>query len=251
MQVVIDSLLTNYQRQGKGKLVLLIHGWADSLNTFSGLQTELAKSYEVISVDLPGFGASQIPPFAWRLDDYARFLHSFINKVADGDVFAIVGHSNGGALALRAIATGELKPKKLVLLDSAGIRPKKTLKLTALKVVAKTGKAATVWLPEAKRQNLRKKLYGVAGSDMLAAPHMQETFKATVRQDIGEDASKLQLPTLLIYGSDDKATPVSYGQKLARLIQGSKLDILTGAGHFVHHDQLAAVQTKIEEFLSA
>lgn len=250
MQVVVDSLLTHYQKTGSGKrAVLLIHGWGDTLQTFAALATELDKKYAVISLDLPGFGKTQAPSGVWGLDEYARFIKSFLYKINQSDLYAIVGHSNGGALAIHGLSRGVLKADKLVLLAAAGIRNQQKGKKRALKIIAKTGKAVTFWLPQTKKQQLRKKLYGVAGSDMLVTPHLQETFKKTVRQDVQADAAALTMPTLLVYGQKDSATPPLYGEIFHNLINTSTLEVING-GHFVHHDKPEQVSEIIGEFLS-
>lgn len=250
MQVVIDGLLTNYQKQGSGKkCVLLIHGWGDSLATFSVLSKKLEKTYTVYSLDLPGFGQSQIPGEAWSLDNYAHFIHNFLEKLEIHDLFALIGHSNGGAVAIRGIALQAYAPKKLVLLSASGIRDSQPVRRLALKVIAKTGKAATFWLPRRHKRKLQKKLYGVAASDMLVVPHMKETYKITVRQDVQEDAKHIQQPVLLIYGADDKATPSEFGEIYKRLMPNAKLEIIDHAEHFIHHDQPEKVTKLTEEFL--
>jgi pimeloyl-ACP methyl ester carboxylesterase len=160
-----------------------------------------------------------------------------------------VAHSNGGALAIYGLAHKQLQADKLVLIGAAGIRDRQKTKRLLIKIIAKTGKTATFWLPVEKRQKLRKRLYGVVGSDMLLVPHMQETFKQTVRQDVQEEASQLKLPTLLIYGQNDRATPPLYGEIYQQLIKGAKLQIVPDAGHFVHHDQPAQSMELIREFL--
>lgn len=250
MQIVVNGLMTRYQQYGSsGKVVLLIHGWGDRLETFQSILGYL-EGYKVICLDLPGFGDTQMPNEQWDLNNYAQFLNDFLRKLNINELYAVVGHSNGGALAIKAIAIGQLKPDKLVLLAASGVRDGSSLKRASIKAVAKTGKVATFWLPKSTKQKLQKKLYGTVGSDMLVAPHMQETFKLTVRQDIQADAEKITIPTLLIYGEDDKATPVKQiGERLHRKIANSEIVILPG-GHFIHQDDPAEVGTKLERFLS-
>lgn len=251
MQVVVNNILTHYEMSGHGKRILMLHGWADRLETFEQLTAELCKSFEVIRLDLPGFGSTEAPHSAWNLSDYATFLGAFLDKIAVNDVYAIVGHSNGGALAIHALAGNDINTERLVLLAASGVRDGQTLRRTGLKVVAKTGKVATFWLPKSSRAKLQKKLYGTVGSDMLVAPHLQETFKQTVRQDIQADAAKLSIPTLLVYGEADKATPVdSVGKVLQGHIKGSKLIVIPGADHFVHHVAAKNVYNEIEAFLA-
>ncbi|HEX4773980.1 MAG TPA: alpha/beta hydrolase [Candidatus Saccharimonadales bacterium] len=250
MNVVVDQLLTNYQITGQGQLVLLLHGWGDSLNGLANLQEELAKKYQVLAVDLPGFGGTEAPKEVWDLDNYARFLVDFLEKLKLEQPYAVIGHSNGGALAIRAISLELLKPQKLVLLAASGVRNNNKLKRFLLMIVAKTGNMATIWVPERYRRALRKSLYGAAGSDMLVAPHLQDTFKKTVRQDIQADAAGIEAPTLLIYAADDRAVPTADGKLYHSLISGSKLEIISDAGHFVHLDQPAKVLQLIEQFLA-
>lgn len=249
MQIVVDNILTNYESVGKGKPILLLHGWADRLETFRPLIPKLAEAYQLISMDLPGFGKTEAPNEAWDLSNYAQFLHKFLNKI-EVKPYAIIGHSNGGALAIHAVARGKVKPQKLILLSSSGVRDTQSLRRLGIKAVAKIGKIMTFWMPPSSRHKLQKALYGTVGSDMFAAEQLRETFKLTVRQDIQKDASQLTLPTLLIYGSQDKATPIDeIGQKLHALIKDSKLEIIYGADHFAHQEHAHRMGGLIKEFL--
>ena len=248
MQIVIDKLLTDYEIAGKGKLVLLLHGWGDSSKSFTDLKTDLSRNYRVLAIDLPGFGATQPPPVAWNLDDYSRFLNSFLAKLGL-EPYAVIGHSNGGALAIRAISLERLKPRKLVLLAASGIRGGGRAKRLVLKIIAKTGDVATLWMPERYRRGLRKSLYGAAGSDMLVAPQLQETFKKTVRQNVAADAAKITIPVLLLYAKDDRAVSLVDGETYHNLMEKSELQVIKDAGHFVHHDQPAEVDSLVEDFL--
>lgn len=248
-KIVVDDLLVNYHQSGKGKGILLLHGWGDNLETFNKLTDELNHKNKVTSLDLPGFGKSQVPGEPWDLDDYAKFLKNFVKKTGAKPA-VIIAHSNGGALAIRALALKEISAQKLVLLASSGVRKGGGIKRAGIKAVAKVGKISTVWLPRSTRAKLQKKLYGTVGSDMLVVPELKETFKRTVRQDIQEDAAKLTQPTLLIYGERDKATPiVGVGSRLRHHIKNSHFVVLHGAEHFVHHDQPDRVAELIKDFI--
>ncbi len=249
MNVVVDGLLTNYRLTGKGRLVLLLHGWGDDSTSFDSLIKRLGKQYKTLAVDLPGFGGTETPREVWDLDDYARFVGALLAKLDLQQPFAVIGHSNGGALAVRAISIGALKPGKLVLLAASGVRTNNKVKRFILKIIAKVGNVATLWLPERYRQALRKSLYGVAGSDMLVAPQLEDTFRRTVRQDVQADAVVIDIPTLLIYAADDDAIPLADGRQYKELIKNSRLEVIRGAGHFIHHDQPQKVAESIEEFL--
>jgi pimeloyl-ACP methyl ester carboxylesterase len=249
VNIVVDGLMTNYQLSGKGKLVLLLHGWGDSSKGLSELAKELSRKYQVLALDLPGFGATQAPKEVWNLDDYGLFIASTLKKLGLKSPYTIIGHSNGGALAIRSVAQGVLKADKLVLLAAAGIRDHGSAKRLLLNIIAKTGNVATIWMPARYRQALRKSLYDAAGSDIMVAPQLEETFKKTVRQDVQSDAMMLSLPTLLIFARNDKAVPVADGYKYKELIRGAQLEVIEDASHFLHlekHDQVTGL---IQRFL--
>lgn len=250
MQVVVDSLLTQYEMLGKGRVVVMLHGWGDRAAGLADLQQALARKYRVVAVDLPGFGATQPPTTTWGIEDYAQFVARFLQKIGVHKVYAIVGHSNGGAVAIRGLSRGILQAEKLVLLAAAGIRNADGMRKLGFKMLAKSGKAATVWLPAAQRQKMRQRLYKAAGSDMLIVPALQETFKKTVSQDVQEDAARLTLPVLLLYGEEDTETPAVYGRQYHELMGDSTLEILADAGHFIHLDQPEKVTRATEGFLA-
>jgi pimeloyl-ACP methyl ester carboxylesterase len=250
MQAIVNNLSVKYELSGKGKLVLLLHGWGQASETFSKIQKELSTKYRILSVDLPGFGGTQLPPAAWDLDDYAHFLDGLLVKLKLSQPYAVVGHSNGGALAIRAVSLGKIRPEKLVLLAASGVRTNSQGKRIFFKFVAKLGNAATIWLPEHRRAALRKRLYGAAGSDMLVMPDLQDTFRRTVRQDVQADAAAIRVPTLLVYAAGDEDVPPEDGEQYHKLIKNSELKIIQAAGHFVHIDQSQKVINLIEGFLS-
>jgi pimeloyl-ACP methyl ester carboxylesterase len=249
VKVVVQNLLTNYHESGEGKLVLLLHGWGDNLRTFSSLQKDLSKEYKVVSLDLPGFGETQAPNEAWGLEDYAVFIGDFLKKLKLSQPYGAIGHSNGGAALIKAVATGNVKPDRLVLIAASGVRDTDSFKRFILKIIAKTGDVATIWMPERYRQGLRKSLYGVAGSDMMVVPELKETFKRTVREDLQEDATHITTDTLLIYSKGDRAVPISVATTYNSLIVNSKLETVDAAGHFIHQDQPEQTLRLIEGFL--
>ncbi len=249
MQVIVDGLLTAYERSGEGKTVVLLHGWGDRATGLAALRTALSRQYDVVAPDLPGFGGTQAPGAVWGLDDYARFVANFLQKLQLGQVYAFVAHSNGGAIALRGLGQGVLRADKLVLLASAGIRGEYKGRIKALRYVTKAGKVLSAPLPDGIKRKLRRKVYDTVGSDMLVAEHLQETFKKVITDDVRADARRITVPTLLIYGEQDQAAPVRYGELFHEYIDGSTLEILPGAGHFVHLDRPSEVLKAMKGFL--
>ena len=254
MQVVVNGGIIVYETHGDKKkhVALLLHGWGDSKDTFSSLQKTLESSYYVISLDLPGFGGSAKPKDTYDLQKYADTVAAFLNKI-DVDpqkIDLLLGHSNGGAIAIKSLSSGALKADKLVLLASSGVRATYKARKKALRLLAKAAKIPTSLLPESAQKRIKRRVYSAIGSELFVAEDLQDTFKNVVSEDLVDESARIKAKTLLIYGEYDTATPPSYGRRFASHIGGSKLIIVPGAKHFVHHTHASQVQKEIVEFIS-
>lgn len=247
MKIIVDNLAIHYQDEGKGPAAVLLHGWAANLNTFDALAGELQKKYRVIRLDWPGFGGSEQAAKDWSVTEYAVFLKTFLGKVkVNPDV--LIGHSFGGRVAMKSVANGLLKPKKLILLDTGGIKTSSSVRNKALKGLAKLAKAATAMTPNLRRRLRRRAYQAIGSTDYLTAGTMTKTFLKIINEDLQAAAAKVPAPTLLIWGERDTETPVSDGRRFAELIPNARLEILP-AGHFVYLDQPAEVTKLITAFL--
>ncbi len=249
MQVIVDSIPVTYKSAGSGPVILLIHGWADSLATFDSLSSCLASDFQVVRLDLPGFGGTGLPPETWGLENYATFVGNFLAKMKIPHVYGLVGHSNGGAISIYACSHKVINPDKLVLIASSGIRGDDAKKKAVMAGAAKTGKLLAKVLPRTSQKKLKRTLYNKVGSDLYVAEELEDTFKKVVSQDVEEDSARITSQTLLIYGENDKATPPSYGQRFADKIKDSKLVVVEDAGHNVHKHQEERVNTEVVGFL--
>jgi pimeloyl-ACP methyl ester carboxylesterase len=254
MNLVVEGLLLHYRIDGKrsAPAILLLHGWGSSSQAFDQLAGRLGADYQVVLLDLPGFGNSSPPPPSWHITDYAKLVKTFLDKAGISHLICLGGHSFGGRVAIKAVATGEIKPEHLVLMGSAGIGHSGSLRNQLFKAVAKTGKAVTA-LPglSALRTRLRSRLYQAAGSsDYVNAGPLQQVFVNTINEDLQADAAKIKVPTLLVWGDLDTDTPLADGQKLAAKIPQSQLEVVGSAGHYVFVDQPWPVEQLIKEFLS-
>jgi len=252
MNVVVDGLMTSYQKIGSGKQTLLfLPGWGDDNKTFAKLIPQLVEDYSILILDLPGFGGSQAGPGAWGLDDYANFIKSWLAKIEAPNIYGLIGHSNGGGIAIRAISLGALEPARLVLIAAAGVRDQDKVRKKILKAAAISGRLITAPLPAESRKKLRRKVYARLGSDAGLFPQMEGTFRKIISQDVQADAGNIKIPTLLIYGDADKSTPAGFGKIFQRKISGSRLEIIEGAGHYLHQQQSEKVADLISNFLKA
>ncbi len=250
MNVVVNGLMASYQKVGKGKVIILLHGWGDNSVTFISLTSQLQDKYTIYALDLPGFGGTEPPYRAWGMSDYAKFVAEWLKKIDVKDVEALVGHSYGGACAISGVGGGILKPRKLVLLSSSGIRDVYKVRRLALKSAAKLVKVPLEMLPSGLRARLKKKAYIAIGSDAMLLPHMELTFKRSINEDLQSVAKNISVPTLLIYGTKDRDTPIKYGRLFHEAIHGSRLEVIN-AGHFLHQEQTKEVSSLILEFLES
>src|SRR3989338_5794872 len=237
MQVIVQNLATEYRDEGSGTVVLFLHGWQDSLHTFDTLVSLLSSSCRIVRLDLPGFGKSEMPKAAWGLDEYVRFVVDFIKKLGI-EVDTLVGHSFGGRVILKGESAGVFKADKIVLIGSAGIAKRNTARDFVLNIITKIGKATTSIPPLSlwKRQ-IRRRFYKRIGSDYAETGGLKKTYIKTISEDLSEHAKKIKVPVLLIWGSEDGATPLSDGTRLSELIPHATLEVLEGAGHFVHQEK--------------
>lgn len=252
MKIIIDTIAVEYSDEGVGKVLLMLHGWKDSLRTFDPLVRELAREYRIVRLDMPGFGGTELPRTDLKLDDYVDFVELFIQKLGL-DMAAIVGHSFGGRVILKGLARGVFHPQKAILIAAAGVSEKsasrRTVRNGVLKLLARAGKLASAPLPRSLRTKLRGMLYRSIGSDYHASGILKDIFINVVSENLSAAAEQVATPTLIMWGSEDASTPLADGEKLARLIRGSKIRVFDGATHFVHHEKVSEIARSIREFV--
>jgi len=251
MKVLVGGQLIEYKDEGKGKVLLLLHGWGANLGSFNDLAKHLSKKYRVIRFDFPGYGASPQPSTDWYIGDYAKLTSELLKKLKIEKLHAVVGHSFGGRVIIKMSALGLLATQKVILLGAAGIKPKQTPKKALYRMIAKTGKAATS-LPGLKkvRASLREKFYVAIGStDYLRSESMQQIFLHTVNEDLLPFVKTVKQPSLLIWGENDDQTPVGDAYRMLNELEDAELFVVEDAGHFVYLDDPEIVYTKIEGFL--
>lgn len=237
MQLIVNKQAVTYQDEGRGPVVLMLHGWSSDMSTFDQLAAELKANHRVVRVDLPGFGASQLPPSSWTLDDYIDFVAVFCAKLKIKKLDTIVAHSLGGRISLKGVGLGKLQPRRLVLLAAHGVRESAQLRNRLFRLAAKTGKFVTKPLPSGMKRQLKRGLYRAAGTqDYLTAGPMKQVFSHIIRDDVRPEAAMIAVPTLLIYGAQDTVTPLKIAHQFHDLVADSELKVIKSAGHFVHED---------------
>lgn len=237
----VNGIKINYEQQGEGELIVLLHGWGSNIKLFANLIELLSKKYMVVAMDMPGFGESEEPPSAWCVDDYARFVIDFLSDY-DTKRVMLLGHSFGGRVIIKLNSRNDLpfEITKVILVDSAGILPPKTNKKSFRTYYYKAGKAilstgiAQKIAPDAL-ENFRKKM---GSADYAAAsPLMRQVLVKTVNEDLEPLLPNIKCPTLLVWGVNDTATPLSDGEKMEKLIPDAGLVKLENAGHYSFLEQ--------------
>lgn len=244
----------NVSDTGSGEAVLLLHGWGTNLAVYKSIIDYLTPYKRVISYDIPGFGGSAEPSFAFSTDDYADLALCVLKNLGITEV-TLIGHSHGGRTILN-LASREnpgVVIKKIILIDSAGIVPKKTFiqKLRVKKY--KLGKAILSLAPV-------KKLFPDA-IDKYKAKHGSADYKAVsgnvrdslvkvVNDDYRERMKNIKASTLLIWGTKDDATPLSDGEYMEKNIPDAGLVKIEGGSHYSFLDNPGLVQRVIFSFLN-
>ncbi len=231
----IMGLKTEYTISGEGQTpVLLLHGWGASFDTYRGVMAALGDRCRLYAVNFPGCGQSEVMPKPWDVDDYCSFVLEFIEKMGlDNPI--LIGHSHGGRVTMKLCADGKLNPPKIVLLDAAGLIPKKSFKQ---KMRAKNFKIIkkALSLPIIKNHsegllNRARVHYGSADYN-AAPPVLRQTLVKLVNVDIRNILHNIKCPTLLIWGENDTATPLADAKVIESLITDAGLCVIKGTGHF-------------------
>jgi len=223
-----------FQIQGQGQDILLLHGWGGSINSLEPLAQALAaRGYRTINIEWPGAGSSAVPPKPLYLSDYAGLLQKIVTKLDLTDPIAL-GHSFGGKVLLR---TALLQPQlfsKLIIVNASGIKPKNSFKKKVFRGISK-GAATLEKIPGVSKISggLKHAYYKflVGELDYYKAGPMRETFKNIIAEDLDNELSNISTPTMIIWGKEDKITPIWMGEKMHSLIGDSKLEIVEGKGH--------------------
>ncbi len=234
MNVTIDNIKVNYIDEGEGTPVLLLHGWGSSHEVYRGFINTLKGRCRLVAPDFPGCGGTETMDKPWALEDYCDFVLKFMDAVGLENPI-MMGHSHGGRVTLYMTATGMVNPPKIVLLDAAGLIPKKSFKQKARAKSFKTIK----WIltrPVIKNFSgslLEKARRHYGSADYNAAPEvLRKTLVSLVNTDIRELLPNIKCPSLLIWGENDTATPLSDAKTIESLIPDAGLCVIKGTGHF-------------------
>lgn len=237
--------------------VLILHGWGSSAQNMRPVEKSLSNQYRTHTIDLPGHGQSPPPPVPWGVPEHANLLLSYIREEIDSLV-TIFGHSNGGRIGLFMAATDPYADHiaRLVLVSPSGITPERSWTTRAKSALAKTLKAPVKALPSPLREPaedwLRHTvLWRALGSSDYnrATGTMRETFVKTVTHTLDGPVHRIDIPTLVFWGTVDTAVRKSQIDHLRKALKDCGVVELDGAGHYGYLDQPETVMSATRYFL--
>lgn len=215
------------------KSLLILPGWGDTRNTFTNLSAFLSNYFTVYIIDYPGFGNSTFPNRDLTIFDYSDLIYEFIKELNLDDPI-LIGHSFGGRIITVLTGYYQYKFSNIILMDSAGIKPKTTIKKLLHKLSYKIAKKIGKLLPKKYQKKYYKNLFNkYASTDYQALSiNMRKTFQNVINTDLKNYLKYINSKVLIIWGNNDYDTPIKDAKIINNKIKNSELIIIDNVGHF-------------------
>lgn len=233
-------------------VVVVLHGWGASIDAVGSILAGLRDQVELVALDLPGFGESDMVPGPWTHEDYARLVIRLADQLGLGS-FALVGHSRGAAISLVLASDPRTSGRieRMVLTGAAGIKPRRRAAYYGKVAMAKAGRVIGAVGGSAGKRVQRRIREKAASRDWLDAPEaIRGTLRNVLADDLSDRLARIRAPTLLIWGPDDDSTPLWMGQRMEREIPGAGLVVLRSGGHFAYAERAAEFNVIAAHFLT-
>ena len=251
----IDGINTCYKISGEGdRTAVVLQGWGTDMSVYDSVAAALSPEYRVIQLDLPGFGKSDEPGEAWYVDRYAGFFCRFMEKLGIKKA-DLIGHSYGGRMIIKLLSGRELPftTDRVVLMDSAGVLPERTLmqkiKIRQYKILKKLfylrifnylfPDIVEDWKMRQGSEDYRK-----------ASPIMRQCLVLAVNEDLTHLLPEIKQETLLIWGDKDTATPMRDAKIMEERIPNAGLVVLEGCGHYAFLEQPVKFRSVLRAFFN-
>ena len=215
------------------KAILILPGWGYTRETFQRIIQYLQKDYTIYIVDYPYFGNSPLPNKELTIYDYAETFSNFINELGIINPI-IIAHSFGGRITSLLIGKYNLKVDKIILIDVAGIKRRKKLKVFLKEKIYKIIKRLIKILPKKKQLRIQKQLLQkFASEDNMNLPIiMKKSFQNIIKVNLKKYYKKITSETLIIWGEKDIDTPLKDAKLLNKIIKNSGLIIFKNTNHY-------------------
>ena len=236
---------------GSGPALLFLHD-GEGVSGSLPILERLAASFRVVAPSMPGFGTSSLPAWIDRADDFAYPLLDLIEQSKLTDV-VLTGASFGGWVAAEMAAKTCERLSRLVLVAPLGIKVGSRDQLDMPDLFAKTVEEGHE-LMFANPENAKRDFSKFSDEELASVARSRETIALTAwdpymhNPKLRHRLHRISVPTLVLRGAEDAFTPASYTQSFANLIPQSRLQAISGGGHFVHIEKPAEVAEAIEGF---
>lgn len=244
--VTRDGLV--YQRRGRGRPIILLHGWCLSRRMWLYLEETLIDRFEVITPDQRGFGESSAMPGPYTLDLYAADLAQLHEELALRET-TVVGFAFGAAVAMALAAQGDGQLGRLVLI---GVPSAATAAYDKMPRAMRRDwplfaeRSATAICVQPLSPASQAWLAGIFAGTSL--PVAIETCALLGVFEPTSIAAAVQIPALLVHGERDEIVPVAVSEACAALMPKARLERVPDSGHLVVMDQKQALAELVARF---
>ena len=223
-----NKLYYEFFDRHKEKTVVLLHGWGGNhLSLYAILKA--FENFNILTLDFWGFGQSDKPKCYYDIYSYSKAVFELI-KVLNLNHLTLVGHSFGGRVSIIISAENPEYIDNLILIDSAGIKSRSSIKKCLKKFSYKITKSLV--RHQLKNSSALKKF---ASSDYQKLSRDEQiVFNKIINEDLTKYLKYINNETLLIWGEKDQATPIKDAYKMNYLIKNSGLVIIKNATHFCY-----------------
>jgi len=256
--ILIQNKKIFVRTKGYGEPIILIHGMFTSSFCWINTIHELATSYKVYTLDLPGWGKSDKPKVNYSIIYYTKLLNEFMSCLKiEQSIF--MGHSIGGQIALNMAVENPKKVKKLILVNSGGILPSKLPKSLLLFKVPLIGYLLSCWVM--RKSAIKSMMLNVMffNSQCVTEDVLSDALKSSKYAfsklmgnltDLRDRLSEIRIPTLIVWGEKDRSLPPDMGSLFNKLIPNSVLEVIQEAGHYPQIEKPEVFNSIIQRFLS-
>ena len=250
--IEIDGVNLHYRDTGEEnfKPVIIMHGWGCNVDTVASIENIFKGRMRVLNVDLPGHGQSSEPPEVWGIEEFTSMMENFISQLGLKKP-SLVGHSFGGRISLLLSSRNDVD--KVLLVDSAGIKPKRGFRYYRKVYTFKAMKNVLMLiLGKKKGMEVVEKMRAKKGSADYrnSSPRMRAVMSRCVNEDLKHVMPSIKAPTLLIWGEEDTATPLSDAITMKRLIPDAGLVSFPGCGHYSFLDNPFGFKATVASFFN-
>lgn len=257
----------HYTDEGQGIPVIMVHGYGGSYRNWQKLNDSLKSQYRVIRLDLPGFGLSDLPGAKEEKIDFLKLYSDYFTFMLDTlhiDSVYMIGNSMGGMMSWNATLQHPDKVKKLVLIGSAGYELEKIAQgVSKLMNIPGMGLVYAKGMPLSMSEGGARKVYAdtskinykeVANNNKLwnREGNLEAAYRLMQSHQFPDSAriKDITVPTLILWGRNDRIVPVEHAYKFQRDIKGAQLLIIDTCGHVPMIERPTETTAAIRKFLA-